>query len=95
MPWPRELGLAQTIAQEERLFGAIWRSGVEWRATVIAFTAVVIVIFITLGVGRQPAYWVYLLPLFPLALLMLRVFTWSCCRMPPSGAAGDAPADRE
>ena len=37
----------------------------------IIFTAVVIVIFITLGVGKEPAYWAYLLPLFPLALLML------------------------
>ena len=37
----------------------------------IIFTAVVIAIFITLGLGKEPAYWVYFLPLFPLALLML------------------------
>ena len=37
----------------------------------IAFAAVVIVIFITLGAGKEPAYWVYFLPLFPLALLLL------------------------
>ena len=37
----------------------------------IIFTAVVIVIFVTLGLGKEPAYWVYFLPLFPLALLML------------------------
>ena len=37
----------------------------------IVFTAVVAVIFITLGVGKEPASWVYLLPLFPLGLLML------------------------
>jgi ABC-type polysaccharide/polyol phosphate export permease len=37
----------------------------------IIFTAVVIAIFITLGAGKEPAYWVYLLPLFPLALLLL------------------------
>jgi ABC-type polysaccharide/polyol phosphate export permease len=37
----------------------------------IIFTAVVVAIFITLGVGKEPAYWVYLLPLFPLALLLL------------------------
>lgn len=37
----------------------------------IVFTAVVIVIFIPLGAGKKPADWVYLLPLFPLALLML------------------------
>jgi hypothetical protein len=37
----------------------------------IIFTAVVIAIFIALGVGQQPVQWVYFLPLFPLALLML------------------------
>jgi len=37
----------------------------------IVFTAVVAVIFITLGVGKEPASWVYFLPLFPLGLLML------------------------
>jgi hypothetical protein len=37
----------------------------------IIFTVVVIAIFITLGVGKEPAGWVYFLPLFPLALLML------------------------
>ena len=35
------------------------------------FTTVVIGIFIILGAGEEPAYWVYFLPLFPLALLML------------------------
>jgi ABC-type polysaccharide/polyol phosphate export permease len=37
----------------------------------IIFTAVVILIFVVLGAGKEPAYWVYLLPLLPLALLML------------------------
>ena len=37
----------------------------------IIFTAVVTGIFIALGVGQEPAQWVYLLPLLPLALLML------------------------
>ena len=37
----------------------------------IIFTAVVAAIFFTLGVGKEPAQWVYFLPLFPLALLML------------------------
>jgi hypothetical protein len=37
----------------------------------IIFTAVVIAIFITLGMGKEPAPWVYFLPLFPLALLTL------------------------
>lgn len=37
----------------------------------VIFTAVVIAIFVALGIGREPAEWVYFLPLFPLALLML------------------------
>ena len=37
----------------------------------IIFTVVVVAIFVTLGTGTEPAYWVYFLPLFPLALLML------------------------
>ena len=37
----------------------------------IGFTAISAAIFITLGVGRQPAQWVYYLPLLPLALLVL------------------------
>ena len=35
------------------------------------FTVVVLTIFILLGTGNEPAQWVYFLPLFPLALLML------------------------
>jgi ABC-type polysaccharide/polyol phosphate export permease len=35
------------------------------------FTAVVSVIFTILGAGKEPAYWLYLLPLFPLGLLLL------------------------
>lgn len=37
----------------------------------IAFTAVVAAIFIALGMGKEPTEWVYFLPLFPLALLLL------------------------
>jgi hypothetical protein len=37
----------------------------------IIFAAVVAAIFIALGIGKEPAYWVYLSPLLPLALLML------------------------
>ena len=37
----------------------------------IAFTAVVVGIFVTLGVGKEPAEWVYFVPLLPLAFLML------------------------
>ncbi|WP_048648346.1 hypothetical protein [Nitratireductor soli] len=36
----------------------------------IAFTAVVAFIFIMLGMGREPAEWVYFTPLLPLALLL-------------------------
>ncbi len=37
----------------------------------IAFVIVVLAIFAMLGAGREPAEWVYFLPLFPLALLAL------------------------
>lgn len=35
----------------------------------ILFTALVIAIFVMLGAGKEPAEWVYFLPLAPLALL--------------------------
>jgi hypothetical protein len=41
------------------------------RWTSIVFVAVVAAIFIALGIGRQPAEWLYFLPLFPLAVLAL------------------------
>lgn len=37
----------------------------------IIFTLIVAAIFATLGMGREPAQWVYFLPLFPLGLLLL------------------------
>jgi hypothetical protein len=37
----------------------------------IVFTGVVAGIFIMLGMGTEPAQWVYFLPLFPLALMTL------------------------
>jgi len=37
----------------------------------IAFVAVVVAIFVTLGLGKQPAQWVYYVPLAPLAFLAL------------------------
>jgi hypothetical protein len=37
----------------------------------IAFTAIVAAIFIALGLGKEPASWIYFLPLAPLALMML------------------------
>lgn len=36
-----------------------------------AFTVAVAGIFIALGVGKEPAQWVYFMPLLPLALLLL------------------------
>ena len=37
----------------------------------IIFVVIVAAIFVTLGIGKEPAQWVYFLPLFPLVLLML------------------------
>lgn len=45
------------------------RQGHRWLS--ILFTAIVAFIFLTLGMGNEPAQWVYFLPLAPLALLML------------------------
>src|SRR3546814_12146827 len=36
----------------------------------ILFTLIVAAIFLTLGLGRAPAEWVYFLPLAPLALML-------------------------
>ena len=49
-----------------------WNSWIRnfhrWMA--VFFTVVVFGIFVTLGLGRDPAEWVYFMPLLPLALLM-------------------------
>ncbi|MDZ4110091.1 MAG: hypothetical protein U1E18_10900 [Brevundimonas sp.] len=48
----------------------VWiRQSHRWLSVI--FTLVVAAIFVTLGLGRQPAEWVYFLPLFPLALMTL------------------------
>ncbi len=39
------------------------------RWTSIVFTVVVVGIFVALGLGREPAQWVYLTPLGPLAVM--------------------------
>ena len=44
------------------------RQTLRWLS--ILFTAIVIAVFAALGAGKQPAQWVYYLPLFPLALMM-------------------------
>lgn len=41
------------------------------RWTSMAFMLVVVAIFAMLGLGQQPAQWLYYLPLLPLFLLML------------------------
>ncbi|WP_112833396.1 hypothetical protein [Ensifer sp.] len=40
------------------------------RWTSVVFAVIVASIFATLGLGKQPAEWVYFLPLFPLAILL-------------------------
>ncbi len=50
-----------------------WNQGIRQlhRWLSILFTAVVAGILLTLGLGREPAQWVYYLPLVPLALMTL------------------------
>lgn len=50
-----------------------WNQGIRQvhRWLSILFTGIVVAIFVTLGLGEQPAQWVYFLPLFPLALMAL------------------------
>ncbi len=59
----------------------------------IAFTVVVAAIFVTLGIGKEPAEWVYFLPLFPLALmtasgLYLFALPYAAKRRGAQGAGG-------
>ena len=50
-----------------------WSKGIRqfhrWMSAI--FTVIVLAIFVMLGTGREPAQWVYYLPLLPLALLMV------------------------
>jgi ABC-type polysaccharide/polyol phosphate export permease len=48
---------------------ALIRTSHRWVS--IVFVAIVIAIFVTLGLGKQPAQWVYYVPLLPLAFLAL------------------------
>ncbi len=41
------------------------------RWTAVAFTLVVAAIFVMLGIGQQPAQWIYLTPLLPLFLMFV------------------------
>lgn len=41
----------------------------QWTSTI--FAMIVALIFIVMGLGQEPAAWVYFLPLPPLAVLML------------------------
>ena len=51
------------------MWSRLLRQTHRWASLV--FMMVVAAIFIALGIGREPASWVYFLPLIPLALLML------------------------
>ena len=44
----------------------------RWLA--ILFTTIVAAIFVAKGMGKEPPYWVYFLPLLPLGLLWLSGF---------------------
>jgi hypothetical protein len=58
------------LQEEAPMNWNIWvRQIHRWVAMV--FTVLVLAIFAALGLGQEPAQWVYVLPLFPLALLML------------------------
>ena len=48
-----------------------WKIRQFHRLMAITFTAVVVGIFVALGIGEKPVQWIYYLPLPPLALLML------------------------
>jgi ABC-type polysaccharide/polyol phosphate export permease len=59
------------------------------RWTSLAFMLIVIAIFAMLGLGQQPAQWVYYLPLAPLFLLMLTgVYMFVLPYLPKPGAGG-------
>lgn len=59
---------SNTAAKEVRVSKLI---RVFHRWTSIAFTLVVVVIFALLGLGQQPAQWLYYAPLLPLLLLVI------------------------
>ncbi len=61
------------------------------RWTSIVFMVVVVGIFVALGLGREPAQWVYLTPLAPLAVmavtgLYMFVLPWIARRDGPEAA---------
>ena len=55
------------------------RQGHRWLS--IIFTTVVVAIFVTLGIGQQPAEWVYFLPLAPLAPARRKALTLAFARL--------------
>lgn len=60
----------------------------------IIFTAVVVAIFVALGLGKEPADWVYFLPLFPLALLLPTGLYMFVLPYATAWRGTDVPADR-
>jgi hypothetical protein len=62
--------VAISLGKEVSMKWSAWIRQIH-RWVSIVFVAVVIGIFIAVGVGEKPANWVYLSPLLPLALLAL------------------------
>jgi hypothetical protein len=56
-------------AQKEVRVSKFIRQFHRW--TSLAFALVVAAIFVMLGIGQQPAQWIYYVPLLPLFLLMI------------------------
>jgi ABC-type polysaccharide/polyol phosphate export permease len=56
-------------AQQEARVSTFIRQFHRW--TSLTFMLVVIAIFAMLGLGQQPAQWIYYAPLLPLGLLMI------------------------
>lgn len=75
--------------EEGSLNWHVWMRRIH-RWTSIVFTLVVIGIFTTLGLGHEPAQWVYLSPLPPLAVmtvtgLYMFVLPYLARRVRPAG----------
>jgi hypothetical protein len=63
-------GVPAQATEEVRMSWSKWIRKFH-RVMAMTFTIVVAAIFITLGLGKEPVLWVYYVPLFPLALLLL------------------------
>jgi hypothetical protein len=61
--------LMQPAQQKEVRVSKFIRQFHRW--TSLVFALVVAAIFVMLGIGQQPAQWIYYVPLLPLFLLMI------------------------